>query len=45
MNVYIDKYVDILVGKDQFGCMYVDTDKSICTLGDRQVRSENISHE
>jgi hypothetical protein len=45
MNVYIDEYVGMLASRDKYVCMYVYTDKSMYTRGDKQVRNENIPHE
>jgi hypothetical protein len=46
MILYTDEYVGMVPScKDKFVYMYVYTDKSMYTWGDRQVRSENISYE
>jgi hypothetical protein len=44
MVVYTNKYVGMVAScKDKFVCMYVYTDKSMYTRGERE--SENIPHE
>jgi hypothetical protein len=47
MIVYTDdSYVGMVAScRDKFVCIYVDTDKSMYTRGNKQVRSKNISHE